>query len=97
MDKAFCGVEPHDAASGTPTLQTDHAAGQIEDDEHCQHAENGDGTDPPQRHLVKMSPIATFWLLDRVRLRVGNATASLDMLELLEELIFANRAGGRID
>ena len=61
----------------------------IEDDEQRQHAEDGDGADPAQRHLVEMAPVAARRLLDRVGFDVGDAAATLDRLELLQQLLLA--------
>ena len=49
-----------------PSLDPHHAADQIEDDQHREHADNGDGADPAQRHLVEMPPVAAGGLLDGV-------------------------------
>ena len=46
-------VEAHDRAAGSAALDHHHAAHQIEDDQHGQHAEHGDGADPAQGDLME--------------------------------------------
>jgi len=83
MHETFGGIEAYDGLSRAPAFDTHHTPPQVENDQQRQNAENGDGADPAQRHLMEMAPIAACRLLDRVGLRIGNAAAPLNRLELL--------------
>ena len=58
-----------------PDFDPHHAADQVEHDQQRQHAEDGDGADPGQRHLVEVAPVAAGRLLDACRLS-GRAACS---------------------
>ena len=92
MHEPFERIEAHDRAPRASALDADHAARQIEDDEHRQHPEDRDAADPAQRHLVEMAPVAAGRLLERVGFRIGNAAEAPDRLELLQQLLLADRA-----
>ncbi len=97
MDETLERVEAHDDPSRPSGRDANHAARQIEGDEHQEGAEDRDGADPAERHLMEMAPIAPGRLFERVGFGVGNAAAALDRLELLQELLFADRAFRRVD
>src|SRR5262249_4672825 len=78
-------------------LEADHAADEIKHDEEHEHAENGDGADPAQRHLMEVTPIAAGRLLDRASLLVGDGATAGNAVELVEELVFSDRARRRVD
>src|SRR6266566_1187556 len=46
---------------------------------------------------MEMAPIAPGRLFERVGFGVGNAAAALDRLELLQQLLFADRTFCRVD
>ncbi len=56
-----------------PLSSHHHAAQQIEDDQQRQHADDGDGADPAQRHLVELPPVAAR--------RAGSSTPDSDVRE----------------
>src|SRR5262249_11329910 len=82
---------------GAARCDADHAASQIEENEEREHAENGDGADPAQRHLVEVAPVTAGGLLDRAGLLVGDRAAAADSVELVEKLILLHRARRRVD
>src|SRR5438046_10570922 len=77
-------------------IRCGHAADQVEDDEQRKHAEDGDGADPAQRHLMELTPVAAGRLLDRAGFLVRNAAAAANSVELVEELILFDRVRRRI-
>ena len=54
-------------------------------------------SDPAQRHLLELAPIATLWLLENLRSGIGERAAPLDLLQLLEQLLLVDRLRPRID
>ena len=86
VHEALEGVEAHQRATGPARLDAHHAADQIEQDQHGQHAEDGDGADPAQRHLVELAPIAAGGLLQHLRSGIRQGAAALDLLQLLQQL-----------
>ena len=78
-------------------LDAHHAADQIEQDQHRQHAEDGNGSDPAQRHLVELAPIAAGGLLQHARPRIRKRAAPLDFVQLLQKLPLLDRLRHRID
>src|SRR5438067_3429106 len=97
MHKPFGGIEAYDGAPRAAALNANHAPRQIENDEHHECAENGDGADPTQRYFMEMSPVAPCRLLDRVGFRVRNAATALDRLELLQQQLLVDRARRRVN
>ena len=97
VHQAFERGKAHQRASGSAGFDANHAADQIEGDEDREHAEDRDGADPAQRHLVELTPVATGRLLDRARFLVGKRAAAANSVEFLEELILFDRARRWID
>src|SRR6516165_10295843 len=64
---------------------------------HREKAQDGDGGDPAQRHIVKILPIAPGWMLKHVRPGIWDRAEALDRLELIEELLLLDRTAIRID
>ena len=78
--------EAHDGAARPPALEPNHAAGQIEDHEHGDHAKNGDAADPAQRHVSEFPPFTARGLYEDSGALIGNADAPLYPIEFLQEL-----------
>ena len=97
VHEALEGGEAHQHAPGASRFDADHAAGQIEDHKDSEHADDRNGADPAQRDLVEVAPIPAGGLLDHIGLGIGNRSAPLDPLELLEQLFLLHRARRRID
>ena len=97
MHEALERIEAHQRAARPPVLDAHHAADQIEQDQHRQHAEDGDGGDPAQRHLMELAPVAAGGLLQHARPGVRKRAAPLDLLQLLQKLPLLDRLRHRID
>ena len=97
VHEALERIEAHQRAARPPVLDAHHAADQIEQDEHRQHAEDGDGADPAQRHLVELAPIAAGGLLQHARPGIRKRAAPLDLVQLLQKLPLLDRLRHRID
>src|SRR6476620_11271740 len=97
MDETFKGIEANDLATRAAAFEHHHAAPQVEDDEDRQYSEDGDTADPAQSHAVKVLPVAADRVLNHVGLHIRNRAATLDCLELLEQLLLRYRARLRID
>ena len=91
------GVEAHQRAARPPVLDTHHAADQIEQDKHREHAEDGNSGDPAERHLVELAPIAAGGLLQHARPGIRKRAAPLDLVQLLQKLTLLDRLRHRID
>ena len=97
MQQALERGKPHQYPSRSSRFDADHAADQVEDDEQRKHAEDGDGADPAQRHLMEVTPVAAGWLLDRAGLLVGDRATAGNAVELVEKLVLSHRARRRVD
>ncbi len=91
------GVETLQHPSRAPGFDLHHPAVQIEEDEQGQHADDCDGADPTQRHLVEVPPLAAGGLNDRAGLLVGDRAATRDPVELLKQLPLCHRTRSRVD
>src|SRR5262249_1790406 len=89
-------IEAHDGAAGPAALDPDHAAGEIEDDESGQHAEDGDAADPAQRAVAETAPVAPGRLFQHAGALVGNSDPALDAVQLLQQLLLFHRARGGV-
>ncbi len=90
-------VEADQRAPGAAALDPHPAAEQKEENEQAENAKDRAGTDPLQRHLVKLPPLAPTRLLDDIGLGVGNRAAPLCLVELAQELLLVDGIGGRVD
>ena len=97
MHEALKRVEAKERAPGASSLDPNRAADEIEQQERGEYSDDGDGTDPRQRHLMEAAPVAAGRLLERAGLLVGQRAAAGDPIHLLEQLLFPHRACGRID
>src|SRR5215467_4596141 len=90
-DKAH-NIDPRAAG-----LDSHHTACEVENDQQCQHAQDGDGADPVEPHLVEPPPFAPHRLLDHIGFGVRDGTETLDAVQLPQELLLVYRISGRID
>ncbi len=97
MHEALERVEAHDFAPRTPAFEFHHSTHEIENNQHCQNAEDGDAADPFQSDGAEFAPIAPGWMLEHVGFHIRDGAAALDLVELLEQLLLLYRVGGRID
>src|SRR5262249_12113546 len=97
MDKALKAIETDERATRASRLDAHHASEQVEHQQQGQHGENGASSDPAQRDLVELTPVASGGLLNDVGFGVRDRPASLDLLQFLEEILLFHRLRRRID
>src|SRR5439155_12541400 len=85
------------SAAGTSSLEADHAADQIEDNQQGEHAKDCDRANPVQRPVMELAPSPAGRLFEVVRLGVGKRAPAADDAHLLEKLLLLHGARGWID
>src|SRR5215467_8934561 len=97
MDEPLKRVEAHDIDARAASFDPHHTARQIEHDQHGEHSQYRNSADPMQPNLMELPPLAALRLLDDIRFHVGNASETLDPIELLEELLLLDRLRCGVD
>jgi hypothetical protein len=90
-------VEPHQRAAGAAAFEPHRPARQIEDDEEREHAQDCDATDPAQRYVAKLAPLAAGRLNEHPGSHVRNGDAALNHVQLLKQFLFVDGACLRVD
>jgi hypothetical protein len=97
VHKALEPIETHDLTPGKTALELHRPAHQIEDDDHREKTQDGDGGDPAQRYIVEILPIAAGGVLKHIGLGIRDRAETLNRLKLIEQLLLLDSAGIRID